>query len=223
MHRDQLELVARLHAEKRFRSEESDSLSATQDALTKAHEAIVRLVLERDRERESRLNVETRLQSGRDAAMRALRQATEAIRKLKEQVGERHRRAEALDAQCHAERRARENAEWRADDAERTSKQVLGELEGLTSATRAQGRTIARLEVRCQSLVAQFNQVEEALAEVIYASSQEQAQLRAELANERRARLAAENELFARASVQAKSTAVRGTSRILRKLRLVGR
>jgi len=58
---------------------------------------------------------------------------------------------------------------------------------------------------------------------VIYASSQEQAQLRAELANERRARLAAENELFARASVQAKSTAVRGTSRILRKLRLVGR
>jgi hypothetical protein len=183
----------------------------------------VRLVLERDSERESRLNVETRLQSGRDAAMRAVRQATEAIRKLKDQVSERHRRAEALDAQCHAERRARENADWRADDAERASKQVLSELQSLRSETRAQGRTIARLEVRCQSLVGQLDQLEEALSEVIYASSQEQAQLQAELANERRARLAAENELFARPGVPDKSTAARGPSRILKKLRLVGR
>jgi hypothetical protein len=81
------------------------------EALAKAHERIVQLVLERDSERFMRLDAEAKVQSGRqgrDAAMRALQQAMQAFRKLKTEAADREDESEKLNALLETERSARE-------------------------------------------------------------------------------------------------------------------
>jgi membrane protein involved in colicin uptake len=187
MNRDQLTLVARLHAEKLSRSEESQASGATQESLAKAHELIVRLVLERDSERRMRLDAEAKVQSakhGREAAMRALQKAVQALRKLKTQAAERESEAET-------ERRARESAEAQGNAEQHAHEDTAREVRVIRSAAEAQGRAFARLEVRCKAMATQLNELEGALAQaeyVAYLQSLEQTELKAGLETKRTSR-----------------------------------
>ena len=185
MNRDQLTLVARLHAEKQSRSEESLASGEMQEALAKAHELIVRLVLERDSERRVRLEAEARVQStqhGREAAMRALQQAIQALRKLKTQAAEREGEAET-------ERRARERAETRAQAEQHAREEAAREAHEVRRAGEEQARVVARLEARCRAMATQLQALEGALAQAeyaVYLQSLEQTELKAALENKQR-------------------------------------
>ena len=187
MNRDQLTLVARLHAAKLSRSEESQASGATQESLAKAHELIVRLVLERDSERRMRLEAEGKVQSaqhGRDAAMRALQKAVQALRKLKAQAAERESAAES-------ERLARETAETQGRAEQHAREETARQVDDIRSAAEQQARAFARLDARCKAMATQLNELEGALAQaeyVVYLQSLEQTELKAGLESKRTSR-----------------------------------
>ncbi|HEV7822264.1 MAG TPA: hypothetical protein VGO84_13875, partial [Burkholderiales bacterium] len=110
MNRSQLTLVARLHAEQRSRCEESQAFSEVHEALAKAEDAIALLTLERENERclrlEAQLNA-TSVRHGREAAMRALRQAMHALREVRAEAAQRDGESQRLQALLETERRAR--------------------------------------------------------------------------------------------------------------------
>ncbi|HEY0338137.1 MAG TPA: hypothetical protein VGC70_12425 [Burkholderiales bacterium] len=187
MNRDQLTLVARLHAEKLSRSEESQASGATQESLAKAHELIVRLVLERDSERRMRLEAEAKVQSaqhGREAAMRALQKAVQALRKLKMQAAEQESAAET-------ERRARETAETAGLAEQHVREETAREVRDIRSAAEEHARAVARLEARCRAMATQLNDLEGALAQaeyVAYLQSLEQTERKVGLESKRTSR-----------------------------------
>jgi hypothetical protein len=187
MNRGQLTLVARLHAEKLSRSEESQAFGELHEALAKAHEFIVRLVLERDTERRMRLEAEARVRSaqhGREEAMRALQQAIQALRKLKAEAAERETEAET--ARC-----ARERAETRAQAEQLAHEEAAREVHEVRRAGDEQGRALARLEARCRAMTRQLTALEGALAQAEYGAylqALEQTEVKAALDNKRRAR-----------------------------------
>src|SRR4051812_36441987 len=114
MNRDQLTLVARLHAEHKSRSLEAKSAGELQEALATAHDSIVGLVLERDGERRRRRDADAAARGARqsrDAAMRALKQAMQTLKKFKAEAAERQSETETLRGHIETERRARKNAE----------------------------------------------------------------------------------------------------------------
>jgi hypothetical protein len=186
MNRGQLTLVARLHAEKLSRSEASQASGAMQEALANAHELIVRLVLERDSERGMRLEAEARARSaqhGREAAMRALQQAMQVLRKLKTEAAER-------ECQAESERRARESAETRARAEQHAREQAAQEAREVRSAAKEQARAFARLEATCRAMSTQLKELEGALAQAEYVSylqSLDHAELETGVENKRRA------------------------------------
>lgn len=215
MNRDQLTLVARLHAEQRSRSEDSQAFSAMHEALAKAHERIVQLELERDSERFIRLDAEAKVQSGRqgrDAAMRALRQAMQAFRKLKTEAAEREREGEKLNALLETERAARERAETRARAEQHAREKVSREAREVRIAAEGHARAFGRLEARCRTMATELKEFLAQAECIAYRQSQELAHLKAELENERRARLEAAHALREGHS-----------SRVWRKLRLAHR
>jgi hypothetical protein len=198
MNRGQLTLVARLHAEKRSRSEESQTLGATQEAVALAGDSIIQLVLERDSERRMRFAAEVKAQSerhGRDSAMRALQQAMQALRKIKTEASDRERETEEFKALAEAERRAREDAEARAFAEQRAREHAAQELREVRSAAEKQARAFARLESRCRAMAAQLKDLEVALAQaeyVVYRQSLEQTALE----NAPCARVAAQDQVL---------------------------
>jgi hypothetical protein len=217
MNRSQLTLAARLHAEKRSRSEESQALGAMQEALATAHESIVRLVLERDSELRMRLDAESKVQSerrGREAAMRGLQQAMQAVRKFKTQAAERQREAAAFKAWAEAEQHAHEESVRQLRDLQSTAEEHVVAL--------------ARLEARCRKMAMQLKELEDALVQaeyLAYRQSMEQADLQAELQNERRARVAAQNEACKQQTPGEAPHGLSGSasSRVWNKLRLTQR
>ena len=229
MNRGQLTLVARLHAEQRSRSAESQTLTATEDALARAYESIVQLVLERDSERRMRLDIEARVPTqrrGREAAMRALQQALQVLRKLKNETAERRREADELKTVLETERCAREDAEKRARGEQQARRETVRALREARSAAKEQARAFARLETRCRAMTTELRELEDALAQAEYVSyrqSLEQEKLEADLENERRARVAAENQVLTqkRAQEEALHTLSKiGSSRVWHSLRL---
>jgi hypothetical protein len=190
MNRGQLTLVARLHAEKRSRSEHSEALSESTEALLTAHESIVELVLERDAERKARLEAEARLHSasrGREAAMRAVKRATQALRELKSEAAEKDCEAQKLKAVVEAERRVREAAERCLQAEQRANEKAAQELQNLRSASEGQARAFARLQARYRTITSELKTLLADAELVAYRQSQELAQLKTELETERRA------------------------------------
>ena len=232
MNRGQLTLVARLHAEKKSRSEESQALSATHEALAEAHDSIVQLVLERDSERAMRLDAEANVRTvrrGRDAAMDALQHALQVLRNLKGESAERQRQADKLKTLVEAERRVRKCAEKRARADRHAHEQALHELRGIRRAAAEQTATFVRLEARCETMEAQLEEVESALADaeaIARRQSVKQAELKTQLEQERRARLALQSEIGARQIPRedaAHPLGDIGSSRVWKKLRLAHR
>ncbi|MGZ5124814.1 MAG: hypothetical protein ACXWC1_18635 [Burkholderiales bacterium] len=188
MNRGQLTLVARLHAAQTSQSENSLAFSAMHEALAEAHERIVQLALERDSERFMRLEAEAKVQAGRqarDAAMRALRQAMQALRT---EAGERERKTGELGALLETERRARECAETRARAEQHAREKAAREARDVRIAVEGHARAFGRLEARCRTMAMQLKAFLAQAEEVAHRQSQELAQLKAELENERVAR-----------------------------------
>ena len=122
MNRGQLALVARLHAEQRSRSDESQQLSATQDALAEARTAILELGAHLGAERRAREEAEAKIREEQHAcqeAMRLLEETVQPLRESKALVAEHERKAEGQErayAELEGERQAAE-AELREMDA----------------------------------------------------------------------------------------------------------
>ena len=228
MNRDQLTLVARLHAEHQSRTLEAKSAGELQEALATAHESIVGLVLERDGERRTRRDAETGARAARksrDATMRALKQAMQALKKFKAEVAERQCEAEALRAQVETEQRARKNAERHVRAERHAREEAFRQLHDVRTGADEQLRVSARLEARCQEMSAQLKSLEGAIAQaeyVAYCKSQEHALLKGQLDKERRTRVAAEDALAAlkAAAEEASRTMTERPSRGRKRLRL---
>jgi hypothetical protein len=215
MNRGQLTLVARLHAAQTSQSENSLAFSAMHEALAKAHERIVQLALERDSERFMRLEAEAKVQAGRqgrDAAMRALRQAMQALRNLKTEAAEWDRETGELKALIETERRARECAETRARAEQHAREKAAREARDVRIAADGHARAFGRLEARCRTMATQLKAFLAQADDVAHRQSQELAQLKTELENERLARAEAAHALN-----------VGDALRVWKKLRLSGR
>ena len=231
MNRGQLTLVARLHAEKKSRSQESQALSATHEALAEAHDSIVQLAVEREGERGLRIDAEASVRAvrrGRDAAMDALQHALQVLRTLRSESAERELKSEKLRSLAKAERRVRERAEKRLRSERNARERAMCVLRELRRSTSEQTRALVRLEARCGTMEAQLEEVETALAHaerVAERQSLQQTELKAELEQERRARRALQSEARARQNAGNDPQPLDETRsrRVWKKLRLVHR